>query len=264
MIRKGTLEGPFISVFGSSKNYSDLEDFSSTQKENVRKSGIFHIKIYDKIPLNANNSNYLKVSSVNLDFKPLNFDPNIYFCTIIDKKEKIESKKHSRLQFCDDMQDFLQLCGLQKYLKMELFDLTLNVPKDTTIIFSKALKELLGINDDSIEGPKEIKLKNLDLYKSYRPSLLIMPALSKNFVNQNMQSLAMVMNLEKIKGHGNNGVNVFFENKEPDSWIQIDQVDFQSYIRIEIRDSKGNILPFETNSELSIHFIIKSTPYDIL
>lgn len=74
MLRRGTLEGPIINVYGTSKNFSELEDYSLDQKKDARKQGIFFIKIFDKIPLNPNYSNYLKISSINIDFKPINFD----------------------------------------------------------------------------------------------------------------------------------------------------------------------------------------------
>lgn len=75
MLRRGTLEGPFINVYGTSKNFAILEDYSQSQKIDLRNKGVFYVKIFDNIPLNQNNSNYLKISSINLDFKPKNFDP---------------------------------------------------------------------------------------------------------------------------------------------------------------------------------------------
>ena len=74
----------------------------------------------------------------------------------------------------------------------------------------------------------------------------------------------MILNTDKIKGHGNENLNKTFENCQVDSWIKIDRADLQPYIMVQIKDSEGFNLAFEQDAEICIHFIIKTTPFELL
>lgn len=263
MLKRGTLEGPIINVYGTSKNFSELEDFSPQQKKDARKQGIFFIKIFDKIPLNPNNSNYLKIVSVNLDFKPINFNSNNLNASVTVGDRSI-SESNIVEKNCDNLDDFIISCGLSDYITHIFSDVTINVPNGSSLTLSEDLKNFLKLKNDTIEGPKSILIKKLDLYQKCRPCLLTMPILSKSFVVDNMDSLAMVLNTDKIKGQGNENQNFTFENCQVDSWVKIDRSDLLPYIMVQIKDSQGFNLAFEQDTDICIHFIIKTTPFDIL
>ena len=262
MITRGRIDAPFTHIVATSLTSHQLDgDDERSKKAELRHDGIFCIKIFDNIPLVENITNYIAVKSVQLDWGVLNSGK----CTFYRNNAVIDSNRDSPIVHCHSLAAYLaNLFPTLPSSEWPLIEerekqVCVHLAQGEKLVVDEKTARTLALPDILLEGPTSFLCPHpVDLYSSCGPLIMIMPTIEESFVGNrimpflcslmvNSQSIARVLQHEEGELH----------------WKKL-VAPIRDYIYLRFVDCLGNSIPFAANSEITVHLIIRSSPYDIV
>lgn len=260
MIRRGRIEAPFTHIIGTSLTKIQLDaDEERDKKAALRREGIFYVKIFDNIPLPEQITNYVAVKKVQLDNNVLNSGK----CQFYRNNVVISSNVYSPLEHCHSLAVYLAhlFPGLPKdqWPLIEERDKHIRVLLNANerLVLDEKTAHTLALTDVLLEGPMDFVTSTpAEPYYTVTPLVLTTPMIEESFLGSQIAPF-LCMITPNI-----NGRMLHHEEGEL-CWRRL-VAPIRDYIYLRVVDCCGNSIPFAENSEITLHLIIRSSPYDIV
>lgn len=276
MIKRGRLEGPFTHILATSKTQIVLDaDYVQDEKRNLRSNGAFWVKIFDNIPLQENFTNYLAVKAIYIDNGIINFNKNVAQCQYFRSNVLISSPSEevahcsSPTQYIDKLLNLPvqanegevpPLACIEDGSNNHLYYTKLMLRAGEKIILNTKTAKILGLEDIMYEGPVEkISALPIDLYYHYNPLIVTTPLIEETFVGENILPVLSSVPID----HPLIGNRTIYNEEGELHWKKL-IVPIRDYIYLQIVDCFSKPIAFCENCDITIHLIIRSSPYEIL
>lgn len=270
MIRKGKLAGPFTNIVLTSKTKSQLDfDNNIDERANLRKQGIFNCKLFSNLPLSQDVPNYIALQSIYIENGMYNFNHNYDSATLV-------SDSSTGAKFDATVHDDKQAFNVEEYISL-LIDrrnghnpLVFDPIENRVIIDLKANEELtlsnrasrvLGFPETVYKGRIiAMATRQPDLYIDLDPLIVSSQIVEESFVGDQLVPILAVIPLPReIKG----AVSSFTVPESQTAWKKLTNPIGQ-YINVSILDSCASKISFSVNTEITLHLVIRSSPYEIV
>jgi len=270
MIHKGKLDSPFIHVLATSQSNSSLDgDFSYEQKKDMRKNGIFMLKIFSNLPFYEKTPLYLGVKSVKIDNAINNYVPDLDKCQIITPTKVLEDDYKEDTK-CKNIDEYMKCCLGRNYVKYLNYSdeegvITCKLKTEEVLVLSDRAQKVLGASTISYSGPTEEKFPLIpDLYVNMRPLLITCENVETCFVNESLINLLTSIDFPDEL----NNVNDTQKRSFTKTFTQVEYRKMvrplTQYIKLEITDINGKKISFLPSAEITIHLIVRNSPFELL
>ena len=261
--------GPYTDVLASTKSNTSLDgDLNLARKEELRENGIFLLKIFDNLPVDQSKNNYIAVKSIQLDNGMYNYDPKDDIISVYEDNRNVSTPIWEKYKCMDIEQYMLYTIGI-KHSDFFLYNKRLNsivcrLKPNQVVVLSDRAQHVIGAPSKVLSGPYNQRfLISTDLYTNMRPIILTMPNVEVSFVNETLQNFLCEINTSSITDYFAPTVQTFRFDYPKLLWKNIRQPIGQ-YINIQIVDLNGKPIKFLPSTEITIHFVIRSSDFDIL
>lgn len=249
------------------KNFLDF-DHDSTKHESLRKNGEFVTSFTENLHLDRHLSYYISLKSFTFTGLVLNFDPTLHSATLISTKR--QSVRNPNLKLCniDSLDLYIRkLVGNEidelLYFEEDMNRIFLQLENKETITFSPMTAKFLGFSHLTYTGPlSKMAERPPDLYSQIRPLLFDFELCANAQVLDSMRPLFGIIDTSQILPHSNS-CSTFTVTYPHPSYVLIGKQPPSLYIKSQLYSLSG-IISFSSDSEITIHFMIKSTPFDLL
>lgn len=277
---KGFLKQPYTLIQTSSRNDNVLdEDYLPQDKKSIRRKGEFYCRIYEQIPLNPSHTNYIFLKSLIFDnFSPLNFNPQIHYIEYYKNDTLIRSSRADGQQKMSNADSAFQFVsklmgtGANSQLKYFRYDrsidkVVIDLKEDEKLIISEETKELLGFRQTEF-SPKTISYNDfqVDLYKSMRPMILTCSISQPACLGLNLTNILAYLDCKDLAPHHNKNTLMVFDFSQDANpyWSQIVTQNIPHFLKFSIVDQKNNPIQFHSNSDISMLFVIRTSPLSLI
>ena len=270
MIRWGRLQGPYTHVLASSQSNTSLDgDFSFEQKTNMRKNGIFMLKIFSNLPFDEKNPLYLGVKRVTIDNGIINYDPNFDKCQIVTPTEILTEYCKEDVK-CETIEEYMKCCLGPNYAKYFHYSdeegvITCKLKTEEVLVLSDRAQKVLGASTITYSGPTEAKFSLFpDLYVDMKPLLITCENVETSFVNESLKNLLTSVDLSnELDNVKQTKTRSFTKNFREVEYRKLARPMTQ-YIKLEVTNINGKKISFLPTAEITIHLIIRTSPFELL
>lgn len=265
MLTKGRISSPFTHIVATSKtNYELDQDVAPvTFKQSFRRQGLFCLKIFDSIPLPDNINNYIALKAIYLDNGLHTFNDKYDGCNVF-LDGQLASHSRQGQYCCRDFNDYLLQLIDDSVLRMKIFTVTnnrlkINAREGEKIVFTPKSATTLGLPDIVFEGPLQYEAPlPIALVSSFQPLVLTFPHIEDSFLGSGLAPILSVVSPPSMSDS-----RCIIQENETLHWKKLISP-LQDYIYLSVKDALGNEVSFSENSDITIHLIVRSSPYDII
>lgn len=266
MIRKGKLSGPFTNIVLTSKTKSQLDfDDDVNERAKLRKRGIFNCKLFSNLPLSQEVPNYIALQSIYIENGIYNFNSNldmVSFGTEADLQVRPPVLKQAF-----NIEDYIKLLlGKSDVRNPIVFDpienrVFMDLKAGEKINFSNRASRVMGFPETNYQGRTLAQAtRQPDLYIDLDPLIISSQIVEDSFVGDQLIPILAVIPLPReMKG----AISSFTVPESQTAWKKLTNPIGQ-YINVSILDSCASQISFTSNSELTLHLVIRSSPYEIV
>ena len=128
------------------------------------------------------------------------------------------------------------------------------------IIFTKRSSEILGLEDIYYAGPLDFSASlKPDVYINYKPMLVLCNLLEESFIGEKIRPLLAIVHAQEM---ADDKRVIFHEESEMD-WKKL-VAPIPDYIYLKLTDINDNPISFISQSDITVHLVIRSSPYDLI